>query len=154
MRYPMRGFSLIELVIVVVVVSILAATVAISFNSSKQHGVTVQADEFRRNLSSIQLLAISQGKRLRLSVASGDYTVKCHDAACTSLGAVVMGPVTLTDATITASTLDFDTLGRPLSDGSLINTARTYTLSGSGNCVKVTVLPITGFASSGAPYAC
>lgn len=158
MRYPMRGVTLVELVVVVVVVSILAATVMIGFNSNKQHGVTVQADQFRRDLSRTQLLAISQGKRLRLTVVPADYRVyECPNAACASPSIVVMGPVTLTDAAFTASsTLDFDTLGRPQTGGSLIDTspARAYTLSGSGNCVNVTVLPITGFASSGAPYAC
>lgn len=157
MRYPMRGVTLVELVVVVVVIGILAATVTISFNASKQHGVTVQADEFRRNLSRIQLLAISQGKRLQLSVATGGYTVyECPDAACGgTLSTVVMGPVPLVNAEFTVgSTLDFDTLGRPQSGGSLITTgpAPSYTLRGSGNCVDVTVLLITGFARSGAPY--
>lgn len=165
-RANTSGFTLLELVITMVFVGILAAVTVTRISALAQHSVTVQADVFRRDLSHIQLLATSNGSRLRLLVNSGgtNYSVvTCTTSACTTT-ATLTDPATganfnvnLTDnvkLTPVSSTLDFDSLGRPQAGGSLITTARSFTLSGSGNCVDVSVRPITGFASSGLPYAC
>ncbi len=156
-----NGYTLTELVLVIVLIGIVsAATVMININSQGQHSVTVQADEFRRNLSHLQLLAISQSKRLKLTVNEANYTVSaCTTSACTTT-VPLTDPATgqnfsvnLTGVTFTLASrgaLDFDSLGRPQSGGSLISTnpARTYTLTGSDRSVRVTVLPITGFAQT------
>jgi MSHA pilin protein MshC len=162
-RYKLnKGFTLIELVITIIVVGILSAVVVPSMIAVTQHDATTAADELRRNISHVQLIAISQSQRLRLSVnaAGTNYTVlSCNNTACTSTTAVTdpaTGAVFSVDLTngVTFtfganSTLDFDSLGRPQSNGSLIATipARTYTISGSGHSVSVSVMPITGFAS-------
>lgn len=162
---PIRsgGFTLVELVITIILIGILSAVVMTNISAKAQHSVTTQADEFRRNLSHLQLLAISQGVRLRLTTASTGYTVVvCTTSACTATNALA-DPATgqnfsvpLTDGVTfsSASTLDFDSLGRPQSGGSLITTASSYTLSGSGRCVSVTVLPITGFAQTNYATTC
>lgn len=152
------GFTLVELIIAIILIGILSAIVITNISAKAQHSVITQADELRRNLSHIQLLAISQGKRLQLSVNLGGYTVyECPDTACTNPSIVTTDPatgqpfvVTLTDgvAFTSDSTLDFDNLGRPQSGGSLITATRSFTLSGSGRNVSVTVLPITGFAQT------
>lgn len=157
-----HGFTLLELVIVIMLLGILSAAVMLNINAQAQHSVTIQADEFRRNLSHIQLLSISQSKRLRLSTnALGtSYTVvSCTTSACSSTSAVI-DPATganfsvaMTDGVTLAPTnniLDFDSLGRPQSGGNLIasSPARTYTLAGSGRSVQVLVSPITGFAQT------
>lgn len=154
------GFTLVELVIAIVIIGILSAVVITNISARAQHSVTVQADEFRRNLSHLQLLAISQSSRLRLSVnaAGTNYTVvSCTTSACTATSALT-DPVTgqnfsvdLTDGVTLApasNILDFDSLGRPQSGGNLITAARSYTLSGNSRSVSVTVLPITGFAQT------
>lgn len=159
-----RGFTLVELVITIIIISVLSAVAISNITARNQHSVTVQADQFRRALSHLQLLAISQSLRLRLSTSSTNYTaVSCTTSACTSTAALT-DPATgqsfsvdLTDGAAIApanNILDFDSLGRPQSSGSLKITTSTYTLSGNGNCVQISVLPITGFASAGAPYAC
>ena len=154
-----RGFTLIELVITMVMMGILSAVVVTDISAKAQHSVTTQADQFRRNLSHLQLLAISRGARLRLTVAAGGagYSVAtCATSACTTRSAlvdpetganfsVVLDGVTLSPA---GNILDFDSLGRPQSGGSLINATRSYTLTGSGRSVSVTVLPVTGFAQT------
>ncbi len=160
-----NGFTLVEFIIVVILLSILSATVVVKLSAQAKHSVTTRADEFRRNLSHIQLLAISQSRRLRLSVNSGNYTVViCTVSDCSSTSALI-DPVTgqnfnvnfapdTPDVTFTsASTLDFDSLGRPQSGG-MITSAQIYTLTGSGNCVDVSLLPITGFAQTAVPNAC
>ncbi len=154
-----RGFTLIELVITMVMMGILSAVVVTDISAKAQHSVTTQADQFRRNLSHLQLLAISRGARLRLTVAAGGagYSVAtCATSACTTRSAlvdpetganfsVVLDGVTLSPA---GNILDFDSLGRPQSGGSLITATRSYTLTGSGRSVSVTVLPVTGFAQT------
>jgi MSHA pilin protein MshC len=157
-----NGFTLLEFVIVILLMGILSVTVALKFSALNQHSVTIQADEFRRNLSHMQMLAISKYQRLRLSVNAGDYTVAtCSSSTCsatTPLTDPATGQdfkVTLTDGVTfisgAGSTLDFDSLGRPQTGGTLIanNPARSYTLGVTGRSVTVTVLPITGFAQTG-----
>jgi len=157
-----RGYSLLELVITIVVIGTLTAFMMPNMNAMAQHRVTTQADELRRNLSHIQLLAISQSQRLRLSVnaAGNNYTVTaCNNAACAAPVAAT-DPATgqnfsvdLTDNVTFAAAnrntnLDFDSLGRPQAGAALIAAARSYTLSGGGRSVAVSVLPITGFAQA------
>ena len=158
-RLRCRGFTLIELVITLVMMGILSAVVVTDISARAQHSVTTQADQFRRNLSHLQMLAISRGARLRLTVAAGGagYSVAtCATSACTTSSAlvdpetganfsVVLDGVTLSPA---GNILDFDSLGRPQSGGSLITATRSYTLTGSGRSVSVTVLPVTGFAQT------
>ena len=160
-QFSNSGYSLVELVITIIVIGILAAVVLPNMDALGQHRVNTQADEFRRNLSHIQLMAISQSQRLRLTInaAGTNYSVfSCANAACAAPVAVIdpntgaIFSVNLTNGVTLApvnNNLDFDSLGRPQAGGALIAAipARAYTLSGSGRNVTVSVLPITGFAS-------
>ena len=145
-----------------VVIGILSAAAAIWLTARTAHSATVQADQFRRNLSHIQLLAISTGARLRLTVASDSYTVtSCPTPSCSPTNPVTDPAsgqnfsVSLTDGvTLSGTTLDFDSLGRPQLNGNWITSNTTYTLSGSGTCVDISVRPLTGFASAALPRAC
>lgn len=154
-----RGFTLQELVMVIVLIGIVSASVVMmNINSSGQHSVNVQADQLRRNLSHLQLLAISRGQRMRLTTTATNYTVAaCTTSACTTTTPVSNDPATesnfsvnLTDGvTFTAASqgmLDFDSLGRPQAGGALITVSRQFVLTGSGNNATVTVQPLTGFA--------
>ncbi len=161
-----RGFTLIELVITIVILGIISAVVMINFGAKAQHSVTAQADEFRRNLSHLQLLAISQGARLKLTVAPTSYSV-CLAAltgTCDANSAII-DPATgarfsvpLVDGAQFTSipgngSYYFDTLGRPVqaATGSLLVEGTTiFNLNGVGRAapVTVTVLPITGFAQT------
>lgn len=154
------GFSLVELVITILLIGILSTVLLINVTAKAQHSVSVQADQFRRNLSHLQLLAISQSARLRLTVTSGNYSVclASLNASCT-MGNAIFDPATgnkfsvdLTDpVTFTQGTNDyyFDTLGRPVLAGSSLKTdTSSFTLSGGGRSVNVSVTPITGFAQT------
>lgn len=156
------GFTLIEFIVVMLVISVLAVTVVVRVSAKNQSAAIIQADQLRRDISHIQMLALSWGVSLRLvtAVDGASYTVSCLTAAagtaCPSVGTVPTDPATgqgfsvaLADGvriTPAGNTLDFDSLGRPLSSGSLITANRTYTLTGSGTSASVSVRPITGFA--------
>jgi hypothetical protein len=141
----------------------------VRLSANTQHKATTQADMLRRNLSHLQLLAISRSARLRLTVLSGGGSYKvetCNTSACSGTTPLDPDPATGLNFNVNlaadgvtlspAGTLDFDSLGRPVSGATLITTnpAYTYTLTGSGNCVDVRVLPITGFAATATPRAC
>ena len=161
-----RGFTLIELVVVIVLVSILSAMVALRLSAATDSAVVTDADQLRRNLSHVQALALGWGARLRLTVAANglSYSVTCRTALarapCVAVGDAVTDPATgqtftvvLTNGVALApvsNTLDFDSLGRPVGTTALVSTnpAVTYTLSGGNRSVTVSVLPITGFASA------
>ena len=157
------GFSLIELTIVLVIVGILSAVAVTNIDTRAKHSATVQADEFRRALSHLQLLTISQGSRLKLTVTSSGYSV-CAAATspCNAAGAITDTATgspfsdTLTDGvSFISGTGDyfFDSLGRPVAaatGATLVTTSSTFSLNGVGRAtaVSVTVLPITGFAQT------
>ena len=163
LRRHCLGTTLIELIVTMVVVGILSAVVVANLDASAKHSATTQADEFRRALSHLQLLALNQGSRLKLSVTSSDYSVcAAVTTPCNASGAITDTATgnpfstTLVDgASFISGTGDyyFDSLGRPVTaatGSSLISTTSTFALNGVGRttAVTVTVLPITGFAQT------
>lgn len=161
------GFTLLELVLVLTIISILSATAVISTRSTSQRAAVEAADKLRRDVAHIQALGMSYALSLRLTAAAdgSGYNVTCRSIAtfspCTTLGASLIDPatgsafsITFTDGvTISASsaTLDFDSMGRPIAGTALLtaNPAVTYTLTGSGTTAIVHVRPLTGFAEIG-----
>ncbi len=159
-RCRQHGFTVMELIIVILVIGVLAASVFASFSGLDQQRVVLQADLLRRDLSHLQLMAISQRQRLWLFVAadgSGYYV--CNSSNCT--GANVIDPATRENFAVTlpggvtlaaspGGSLEIDGLGRPSSGAVLISAvpAKMYTLSGADRQATVRVNPITGFATA------
>lgn len=172
------GFTLFEVVVVVVLVSILAGTMMLKTTPVSDRAAINQADQLRRDLTHIQVLALGWSVALRLTVSSTGYTITCRSTnfgtPCTTTGGTPIDPATgeefkrtLTDnvsiaaactsgdSSTDCSIVDFDSLGRPWglsgSTYSLLSTnpARTYTLTGGTRSdIKVYLRPITGFAEA------
>ena len=162
-----RGFTLVEMIVVMLVLSILAVTVGMRWNAPTTI-LPYQAELMARNLRHAQLLAMNWGQTLQVSLLSPtNYIVRCATASatppCNGTGPI-MDPasssgtfnVTLSNnATVTgpATPLAFDHLGRPVNPVTsvLYTVANTYTLSVGSVTWSARVNPITGFVTVQSP---
>lgn len=154
---PARGHSLLELTIVTAVVGLLASIAVVRFQPPSGQSLTLQTDQLRRDLSNVQMLAISRSLRLRLSANGSSYTVQaCESAACTApttltnpaTGSAFVVPMQHGVQISSASALIVDSLGRPASASGVITThpAARFELSVAGRSTRVDVAPLTGRA--------
>ena len=145
------GFSLIELVMVLVIVSIIAAYAVPQFSDRAAMTVPQQADALIRDLRHAQQLALSWNRPLRFTVSASGYSVACAPGAPGTAPCNV-SPVqdpargggfqatTVNGIVLSPATIDFDTLGRP-------NVAAAIDVSGGGLTKTVNVAAISGFVS-------
>lgn len=159
MNKDSHGFSLIELVMVIVLVSVLAVYAVAKWPSDGELKLPTQASLLANHIRHIQALAMHWGQPLRLTVSSGGYSVSCVSASASAPcnNSPVIDPVTHqafnisleSGVSLTGANTDFDTLGRPVSGGTMITStpARTFTLTADGVSQAVTLEPLTGFAS-------
>lgn len=141
------GFTLIELVVVLVLLGILAAYVAPKFDSSEST-TGAQAELLAQNIRHAQAIAVAQHKTLTVEVGSGSYSVK-EGAAVINDPRSGAGFSVALEESVNSSTgsVDFDYMGRPLSGGSFITSPTTFTLAGGSVSSTVSVAPVTGFVS-------
>ena len=158
------GFTLIELVMIIVVVSILGFVVLARYHDPAETTVSIEADHLARDIRHMQRLAMTWGQTLRFSILPGNngYRVVCATGSatppCSGAVTAVTDPATgapfetpvppglQNGVTVAGATLDIDALGRPLSGvGALLNGDTTYTLTGGTESSTVTVLRLTGF---------
>jgi prepilin-type N-terminal cleavage/methylation domain-containing protein len=142
-----RGFTLIELVLVLVILGTLSAY-ALPRWEPADTTVAAQADRLARDLRHAQALAMNQGRTLRFDVQS-PAAYRVTDAS----GTTVTDPadqqafqVSLdNNVTLGGSDTEFDSLGRPVSAGSLLAADRDFTLNGNAATATVTLSAVTGF---------
>ena len=141
------GFTLIELVVVLVLLGILAAYVAPKFDSGESTTLS-QAELLAQNIRHAQAIAVAQHKTLTVDVAGGSYSVKEGAAIINDPRSGSAFSVSLEEG-VTSSTgsVDFDYMGRPLSGGSFISSATSFTLASGAASSTVSVTPVTGFVS-------
>jgi len=162
-----HGFSLVELVVVMVLIGVLSAVVALRWGA-RDTTAPYQAELLARNLRHAQMLAMTWDTQLRVLRTATSYSVACvppAPAACggTTTPTPVTDPATgqafsvqlehgVTLALVGGAAPNFDRLGRPVANnGTLLNAARTLRLASGGQTWSVTVQPITGFVSVRTP---
>lgn len=161
-EYPGRiaGFTLIELTMVMVIVSVFGAVAVARYYQPTDITATIEADHLARDIRHMQRLAMTWGQTLRLTAAGTSYTVTCASGSVTPPcnGVLPVNDPAVTDETgnpaftrtlkegvsVTGAALDIDALGRPVSGGALLNGDTIYTLTGGST---VTVARLTGFVS-------
>ena len=152
-----NGFSLIELVMVIVLLGILASYALVRAPNQQGLVLSAQSDLFIQHLRHTQALAMQWGRALRVSVNATGYSVSCvvatpSQAPCDQ--ATVIDPATGIafdisleaglSLSVAGSTLDFDSLGRPLVAGAVTTADSQWQLSGGGVTRTITVSGISG----------
>jgi prepilin-type N-terminal cleavage/methylation domain-containing protein len=157
----MQGFTLVELVIVLLVVAVLGTMGMVRYYQPTEITVSIEADHLARDIRHMQRLAMTWGQTLRLTPAGVSYSVTCASASVTPPcnGVAPVNDPAVTDTTgnpafsrtlensvtVAGAALDIDALGRPVAGGDLLNGDTTYTLTGGTETSTVTVLRLTGF---------
>jgi len=156
------GFTLIDLIVVMVIFSILAAYGVMKINKKGDDTLWYQGQRMARDIRHVQVLSSTWGKPLKIVSTSTGYRVECITAGASpcnaSAGTALTDPATGKAFSTTlqygvtlspATTIYFDIQGRPVnSDGVTINTTApitTYSVTYSGTSVTIAVAPITGF---------
>jgi type II secretory pathway pseudopilin PulG len=157
-EHPHRtaGFTLIELVMIIVIVSVFGAVTVARYHQPTEITVSIEADHLARDIRHMQMLAMTWGQSLRLTAAGTSYNVSCVTAGPAPCNvAPVVDPATAaafnrsleSNVTVAGAALDIDALGRPLAGGALLNGDTTYTLTGGTKTSTVTVARLTGFVN-------
>jgi len=160
------GFTLVEMIVVMLVLSVLAVTVGMRWNASSTI-LPYQAELMARNLRHAQLLAMTWGQNLQVVVvAPTNYMVRCAMASatapCNGAGAVLDPAnaggtfnVTLSNnATVAGpALLAFDRMGRPVNPATsaLLVATNDYVFSDGTVTWRARVSPITGFITVQTP---
>src|SRR5258705_1122528 len=160
-RFMNRGFTLVELVVVLLLVAVLAffAVPRLSQNTVELSG---QADQVASDIRHAQALSMtrgaalgSQGRYCVFFTATGyqyrhnnnSYATPCTTAvshpATGSTAAIVLSGATVATANLTGSYIEFDTKGQPTSLTAPLNNA-TVTLNATGGARVVVISPVTG----------
>ena len=166
-RAATAGWTLTELVIVLVVASIMTTVVVVRSLPPKQPQALLQAERLRDDLRHMQLLAMTWNQSLRLTVQAGPprYSVACVTASavapCNAIPVLDPGRGGLFQVNLeegldlslligagASLTLDMDPLGRPRNGAALIGANSTFTIGGGGVSRTVVLLPLTGFATA------
>ena len=122
------GFTLVELIAVMVIVGVLAVTAAPRFFATDTFAAAAFAAELRAGLRHAQAVALASGCATRVQIAADGYSLQrwtggadCNDrnGATATLGRPGGGLYTArtpADVAVSAATLSFDSFGRPRTD--------------------------------------
>lgn len=148
------GFTLIELVVVLMVLGVLSVYAAMRNSSPAAYTLRSQAEKMASDLRHVQSLATTWGRSLRITIvpgANGSYSVSCVTAGTSPCDtSPVLNPTTGSAFTVSlqqgvalagpTTALEIDSLGKP-------NAAATYVLSVPDTTASksVAVAALTGF---------
>ena len=152
--FAKNGFTLVELVAVIVLVAILAFTAIPRFQDKNAIDVSAKAQQLANDIRYTQSLAMATGQRNRINLAAASYQITTSSGtplvhpATGSAAAIPLGGVSLSgyNPPLTNNYVAFDAKGVPYTDvaGTALTSNASITLSESGSTRTVTVSPQTG----------
>jgi len=143
---PQTGFTLLELVVVLVLLGVLSASIYLRWTPAGA-SLNAQAGQVARTLRHAQAQALTQGRRLTFDVLStSTYAISAAGAVIRDTQGLAQNYSLVNGVSLTGADLDFDSLGRPVdAGGNLIAVAQTWTLSAAGGSATVSIAPLSGF---------
>lgn len=147
----MNGFTLIELVVVILILTIVSAVVILRAPSRSSFDLDAWADILVRDIRYTQTLSTSLNQSYRIAFASQRYAIQDensqnHQHPASDLSYMLL-PSGMTLSS-TQATVVFDGLGVPRNtSGTALNQITTITLSVGSEQKTVTITPQTGFAN-------
>ena len=143
-----RGFSLVELVVIISIISILLTVGTISYNSWQvKYNVEKQTKEMLADLTTLRLQAIHTKKPIRLSLQTGNYAFKMYSSEAELTNFPGSGDVVLSKnltyqikrgdgSDISGTTIDFDRSG-------IINNVQIISITSPNNNAAADCLSIS-----------
>ena len=144
-----RGFTLIEVIAVLVIIAVLAAVVISRMTSPSSFGLVSETDILKGHLRYAQYRAMSHTERWGISFSTGSYSLVSPTATTSKLPNEDSSTHTLTSGiTITGAepAVHFNERGSPVGDGDALLTAETEIVLSDGSTERrVKITQNTGF---------
>jgi len=146
-----RGFTMFEVIIVVVVISIVAAFVVVRGTSKTVYDLASEAEILKGHLRYAQYRAMSDIESWGLSISANGYHLLKNKEPATDTLPNESGPSHSLPSGISITTgagtmIHFNERGSPVGDGDAILTAETQmVLSGGSDTQTISITPETGF---------
>ena len=142
-----RGFTLIELVMVIVLLGILAAFIAPSMGNLTATKSGSFAGKLRADIRYAQDLAMARNQRVRVTFAANNYSITIAGVPIADPGTGKTYPLTLGVGdyagislanTFNGSYVEFDSLGAPYDSGGALAANGSVTVAPAGKIITVT----------------
>lgn len=143
-----RGFTLIEVIAVLVIIAVLAAVVISRMTSPSSFGLVSETDILKGHLRYAQYRAMSHTERWGISFSTGSYSLVSPTATTSKLPNEDSSTHTLTSGiTITGagSAVHFNEWGNPVTDTGVLLPDTTISLTDGSTTQMVTITQNTGF---------
>lgn len=148
-QWPSAGFTLVELVIVMLILAILSFAALVRISDQGQNDANGFADQLASTIRFAQKAAVAQRRTVYVNVSPATLTLwACLDSATTCaqpLASPVSGLLSVTgpsDVTLTSAVTQFQfgSLGQPAGATTL-----TLTAGASGKSFNVLIEPVSGY---------
>jgi prepilin-type N-terminal cleavage/methylation domain-containing protein len=134
MKVQAKGFTLLELIVVMLVVVIISLFIGIRLPSTSLFSQPSAAEQVRRDIRYTQILAMSLNASYSIAFTTNSYTITPNPPG--GAYTITMPP----GVTLSTSTITFDSMGAP-------SAASSVTITASGSTTTLNISAETGFVN-------